>query len=137
LHQLRVHRTLSGAQAGAATNSLLSGIAKNDVAKFHRTVRSTNSVHANGRQRDQRAINGRCVARANSHQAAPDCPVCTRHCPVCQGNRGCNGRLHQTRKEITQYSCPVVHRTVRCAHRQKAIIAYQMELQRLLAALGL
>jgi hypothetical protein len=30
-----------------------------------------------------------------------------------------------------------VHRTVRCAHRQKARIAYQMELQRLLAALGL
>jgi hypothetical protein len=30
-----------------------------------------------------------------------------------------------------------VHRTVRCANRQKAIIAYQMEIQRLLAALGL
>jgi hypothetical protein len=42
----------------------------------HRTVRCANSVRANGRQRDQRTINGRRVARANDHQAALDCPVC-------------------------------------------------------------
>ena len=35
------------------------------------------------------------------------------------------------------YSLSGVHRTVRCLHGQKARIAYQMELQRLLAALGL
>jgi hypothetical protein len=29
-------------------------------------------------------------------------------------------------------SCPVVHRTIRCATRQKARIAFQLELQRLL-----
>jgi hypothetical protein len=34
-------------------------------------------------------------------------------------------------------SCLVVHRTVRCATRQKARIAFQLDLQRLLAALGL
>jgi hypothetical protein len=33
--------------------------------------------------------------------------------------------------------CLVVHRTVQCATRQKARIAFQLELQRLLAALGL
>jgi hypothetical protein len=33
--------------------------------------------------------------------------------------------------------CPVHHRTVRYATRQKARIAFQMDLQRLLAALGL
>jgi hypothetical protein len=33
--------------------------------------------------------------------------------------------------------CPVVHQTVRCTNGQKTRIAYQMELQRLLAALGL
>jgi hypothetical protein len=33
--------------------------------------------------------------------------------------------------------CPVVYRTVRCAHGQKSIKAYQMELQRLLGPLGL
>jgi hypothetical protein len=33
--------------------------------------------------------------------------------------------------------CPVVHQTVRCTTRQKAGIAFQVGLQRLLAALGL
>jgi hypothetical protein len=38
----------------------------------------------------------------------------------------------------TVYSdCPVAHRTVRCATRQKARIALFVDLQRLLAALGL
>jgi hypothetical protein len=34
-------------------------------------------------------------------------------------------------------SCPVAHRTVRCATRQKARMVFQVCLQRLLAALGL
>jgi hypothetical protein len=33
--------------------------------------------------------------------------------------------------------CPVAHRTVRCATRQKAILAFLVGLQRLLVALGL
>jgi hypothetical protein len=33
--------------------------------------------------------------------------------------------------------CPVVHRTVRCTTRKKVGIAFQVGLQRLLAALGL
>jgi hypothetical protein len=33
--------------------------------------------------------------------------------------------------------CPMVHRTVRCTTRQKASLAFQVGLQRLLAALGL
>jgi hypothetical protein len=76
------------------------------------------------------AINGRRVSRANCHWDTPDCPVC-------QEERGLNGRLRQRRKEIEHCSCLVVHRTVRCANRQKARIANQMEIQRLLAALGL
>jgi hypothetical protein len=46
------------------------------------------------------AIRGRRVARANSRQGAPDCPVCTGQCLVRQLPRICNGRLHQNRKEI-------------------------------------
>jgi hypothetical protein len=46
------------------------------------------------------AINGLHVARANGHQAAPDCPVC-------QGDQGLNGRLRQRRKEIGHCSCSV------------------------------
>jgi hypothetical protein len=48
----------------------------------------------------------------------------------------CNGRLRQIRKEIRTGQCPVVHRTVRCARRQKARIAFLKCSQRLLAALG-
>jgi hypothetical protein len=53
-----VHRTVSGAQDGSATNSLLSGIVEGAAAKIHRTVRGANSARANGRQRDQRATRG-------------------------------------------------------------------------------
>jgi hypothetical protein len=74
------------------------------------------------------AISGQRVARANGHQAAPDCPVCTGQCPVRQGDQRLNSRLRQKRKEIRHCSYSVVHRTVRCANRQKARIAYQMEI---------
>jgi hypothetical protein len=52
-----------------------------------------------------------------------------------------NGRLCLIWKEITHQTCysgcPVAHRTVRCATQQKARIAFHVDLQRLLAALGL
>jgi hypothetical protein len=50
---------------------------------------------------------------------------------------GANGRLRQIRKEIRTGQCPVVHRTVRCARRQKARNAFLECSQWLLAALGL
>jgi hypothetical protein len=53
------------------------------------------------------------------------------------GSKAANGRLRQIRKEIRTGQCPVVHRTVRCARRQKARIAFSDCSQRLLAALGL
>jgi hypothetical protein len=134
-----VHRTVSGAQAGSVVNSLLSGIAEGTTAKIHRTFRcAPDCPVCTGLSGEPTmpvpmvgsAINGRRVARANDHQAAPDYPVC-------QVDRGFNGRLRQRRKEIVHCSCPVVHHIVRCANRQKARIAYQMEIQRLLAALGI
>jgi hypothetical protein len=90
-----------------------------------------------------RVIRARRVARANGQKGhrtvrcAPDCPVCTGQCPVRQRLGICNGRLRQIRKEIRTGQCPVVHRTVRCARRQKARIAFLECSQRLLAALGL
>jgi hypothetical protein len=83
------------------------------------------------------AISGRRVAKANGHLVAPDCPVCTEQCPVWQGDQGINGRLRQERKEIRHCSCLVVYQTIRCVSGQKARISFQMEFQRLLAALGL
>jgi hypothetical protein len=83
------------------------------------------------------AISGRHMGRANGHQAAPDYPVCTGQCPLRQGGQRLNGRLCQKRKEIKHCLCPVVHRTVWCANRQKARISYQTEIRRLLTSLGL
>ena len=64
-------------------------------------------------------------------RCAPDSVRCA------NGSKAANGRLRQIRKEIRTGQCPVVHRTVRCARRQKARIAFLECSQRLLAALGL
>jgi hypothetical protein len=94
-----------------------------------------------------RATRGRHVARANGRHGTPDCPVCTGHCPVCTGQclvlqppRICNGcftRIGRRSRTNMNSGCSVVHRTVRCATRQKARIAFLVDLQRLLATLGL
>jgi hypothetical protein len=88
---------------------------------------------ANGRPRILRATRG----LANGRKGAPDCPVCTGHVRCANGSQICNGRLHCLRKEIGHRTVSGVHRTVRCARRQKARMAFQICSQRLLAALGL
>jgi hypothetical protein len=80
-----------------------------------------------------RAIRAGHVAEPTVGRGAPDCPVC----PVHQRLQRANGRLRKIRKEICTGQCPVVHRTVRCASRQKARNAFLECTQRLLAALGL
>jgi hypothetical protein len=111
-----------------------------DCPVVHRTVRWCTGLsgeptvsRANGRPRNPRATRG----RANGQKGAPDCLVYTGQCPVHQRLGICNGWLRQIRKEICTGQCPVVHRTVRCARRQKARIAFLKCSQRLLAALGL
>jgi hypothetical protein len=64
-------------------------------------------------------------------RCAPDSVRCA------NGSKAANGRLRQVRKEIRTGQCPVVHRTVRCARRQKERIAFPDCSQRLLATLGL
>ena len=135
-----VHRTVSSAPGWRLVNWSLSGIRRRRTAKIHRTVRWCTGLSgeptvgcANGRPRNPRVTRG----RANGLMGAPDCPVCTGQCPVRQRLQISNGRLHQNRKAISTGQCPVVHRTVRCASRQKARIAFLDCSQRLLAALGL
>jgi hypothetical protein len=87
----------------------------------HRTVRCPTGLSgvpaerpANDRPRDQRATRGlrqRSPGHIGLFGASPDCPVC-------HEDGGCNGRFHQTRKEITHCSlsggapdCPVQPRT--------------------------
>jgi hypothetical protein len=117
---------------------------KGDVAIIHGTVRWCTALSgeptvtsANGRPRNLRATRGLLQRSAG----APDCPMCTGQCPVSQSAQRSNGRICQIWKEIAHRTVyrtyPVAHRTVRCATRQKARMAFQVCLQRLLAALGL
>jgi hypothetical protein len=143
-----IHRTvrwcirLSG--ESSAMNSPLSGNGKGDVAIIHWTVwwctrlsGEPTVANANGRPRNLRATRGLLQGSAG----APDCPVCTGQCPMRQPTQRSNGWMCPILKEIahrTSYrTCPVAHRIFRCATRQKARIAYHVDLQRLLAALGL
>jgi hypothetical protein len=117
---------------------------RGDVAIIHRTVQwctrlsgEPTVASANDQPRNLHATRG----SSNGRQGAPDCLVCTGHYPVRQRARSCNSRLCPIWKAIAHRSvyrtCPVVHRTVRCATRQMARIAFLVGLQRLLAALGL
>jgi hypothetical protein len=131
---------LSGAPGRRLSNWLLLGLRRRHTAIIHRTVRWCTGLSgeptvgpANGRPWNPRATRG----KSQRSEGAPDCPVCTGHCPVCQRLQSANGRLRQRRKEICTGQCPVVHRTVRCARRQKARIAFLKCSQRLLATLGL
>jgi hypothetical protein len=84
----------------------------------------------NSRSRDQRATRGprqRSVGHTGL-SGAPTGPEAQRpNAPRMEGNRAPDCYI----------DCPVVHRTVRCTTQQKARIAYQIDVQRLLAALGL
>jgi hypothetical protein len=111
-----------------------------DCPVVHRTVRWCTGLagestvgRTNGRPHNPHATRG----KSQRSEGAPDCSVYTGQCPVRQWLQSANGRLRQRRKEIRTGQCPVVHRTVRCARRQKARIAFLKCSQRLLAALGL
>jgi hypothetical protein len=113
------------------------GYSSPDYPVVHRTVR-----WANGRQRNGRACNPRATRGCSNGQlGAPDCSVCIGQCPVRHLAQRSNGRLCPNWNEIVHRSsysgCSVAHRTVQCATRQKARIAFLVGLQRLLAALGL
>jgi hypothetical protein len=120
------------------------------TTKIHRTVRWCNRLSGEPTVACAtvgRAIRGRCVAAPTvgmghrTVRCAPDCPVCTGQCSVRQLPRICNGRMRQNRKEIRTGHAIV---TVRwrtglsgAPTRQKATLAFLVDLQRLLAALGL
>ena len=126
-----VHRTVYGAPGWLGVNWALSGKEKNDVAINHRTVRwctglsgELRALAANGRLRNPRATRG-------SHQWLVGH---TGKCPVRQPTPRPNGRLRIIWKEITHRTATVA---VRCTTRQKTRISFQVDLQRLLATLGL
>jgi hypothetical protein len=104
---------------------------------IHRTVRwctrlsgEPTVVSANGRLRNPRATRGpqqRSVGYTGLFGAPTDPEDQRSDAPDMEGDRAPDS-----------YSdCPVVHRTVQCTTRQKASLALQVGLQRLLATLGL
>jgi hypothetical protein len=128
-----VHRTVSGAPgwhlSTSCSQDFVGGVRLNITGLSGGAPDcpvSQQSVGANGRPRNPRATRG----KYQRLDGAPDCLVRQRL-------QDCNGRLHQIRKEIHTGQCPVVHRTVRCARRQKARIAFLECSHRLLATLGL
>jgi hypothetical protein len=98
-----VHRTVSGAPGWSPMDSPFSGKVWRRTTIIHLTVRWCTGLSGEPTVASAtvgRAIRRRRVARANGRQGAPDCPVCTGQCPVCQLARSCNSRLRQKRKEI-------------------------------------
>jgi hypothetical protein len=80
----------------------------------------------NGRLRDPHETRG----QANGREGAPDCPVRQRL-------SGCQRSASPFKERNPHRTVSGVHRTVRCARRQKARFAFLECSQRLLAALGL
>jgi hypothetical protein len=145
-----VHRTVSGAPGWFSVNRPLSGKVWRRTAIIHRTVRwctglSSGAPDYSVSQRSSaptvgRTIRGRRVAAptvGSGHRTvrcAPDSVRCANWpgaaTVVCAKKEGDRHR--------TGYSSyPVVHRTVRCTTRQKARIAFLVDLQRLLDTLVL
>jgi hypothetical protein len=134
-----VHRTVRWCtgqcpvrQAGVGQLAAL-GFRRRRTAINHRTVRWCTGLSgeptvspANGRPRNPRTTRG----RANGQKGAPDSVQCANG-----SETPTVGFAKEGKKSAPD--CPVVHRTVRCARRQKAGIAFLECSQRLLAALGL
>jgi hypothetical protein len=125
-------------------NSSLSGKEKGDVAIIHQTVRwctgqsgEPTMPAANGRPHDQRATRGSlqqsagCPGLSGVHQTVSGEPTDP------EEQRSAVPDMEGDRAPDMNSGCPVVHRTVQCTTRQKARMAFQIDLQWLLAALGL
>jgi hypothetical protein len=139
-----VHRTVSGAPSWLGVNWALSGMKKGDVAIIHRTVRwctglsgEPTALAANGRLRNLQAT------RVSLQQSVGHTGLSGVHRTVSGAPTGPEEQrsdapdMEGDRTSDSYRACPVVHRTVRCTTLQKARNAFQNDLQRLLAALGL
>jgi hypothetical protein len=139
-----VHRTVFGAPGWPTVNRLLSGKRQRCAAKIHRTVwwctrlsGEPTALAANGRLRNLRATRvslQRSVGQtglSGVHQTVSGAPMGP------EEQRSDAPNMEGDRAPDSYRACLVVHRTVRCTTRQKARMAFQMYLQRLLAALGL
>jgi hypothetical protein len=119
-----VHRTLSGAPGWSPVNWPLSGKLRRCTTIIHRTVQWANGRQINGRSLNPRATRGPLQRSAGGtrvsgvHRTVSGAPTSPKlqwsAAPGMEGNRA---------SDMNNW-CPVVHRTVRCATRQKARLAF-------------
>jgi hypothetical protein len=127
---VRCARLVSGEKAALGKRSAAYSYNSPDYPVVHRTVRWANGRQRNGRPHNPRATRGphQRSAGGTGLSGAPSGPKLHRStAPYLEGNRAPDSYIN----------CPVVHRTVRCTTQQKARLAFQDCLQRLLASLGL
>jgi hypothetical protein len=125
-----VHQTVSGAPGWPTVNRLLSGNNRGVRLKFTGLSGEPTAPAANGRPRDQRATRGQL-------QRSAGCTGLSGASTSPEEQRSAAPDMEGDRAPDMNSGCPVVHWTVRCTTRQKARLAFQVGLQRLLAALGL
>jgi hypothetical protein len=132
-----VHRTVSGAPGCSTVNWLLSGIGRATWLKFTGLSGGAPDCPVSQSRPSQR------LAAKSVGNTWPKPMIGWAHRTVSGAPTGPPAQRsdapgkERNRAPDCYSSCPVVHRTIRCATRQKAGIAFQVGLQRLLAALGL
>jgi hypothetical protein len=119
-----MHQTMSGAQAGKVTGVM---------AIIHQTVRCAPDCPVNQSRPRHRSA----AQSAGDVWPAPTVTRPHRTVRCAKGVVAATVGFARKGRISCIVPCPVVHRAAPCAHGQKATIAFQMELQRLLAALGL
>jgi hypothetical protein len=120
--QSGVHWTVSCAQASAWVNKPLSGKTQRTMAIIHQTVRCALDCPVS--QPRQRSV----ARSAGDTWTSPTVTRSHRTVRCATGPMDTTvGFSRKGRKSCTVH-CPVVHRTVRCIHGQKATMAFQMEL---------
>jgi hypothetical protein len=111
---------------------------------IHRTVRWCTGLSceptvasANGRPRDPRATHG-LQQRSVGHTRLSGVHQTVSGAPTDPEDQWSDAPDMEGDRAPDSYSdCPMVHWTLRCTTRQKASLAFQVGLQRLLAALGI
>jgi hypothetical protein len=139
----QAHRTVRCARLAGGEPAAL-GKTQRRMAIIHRTVRWCTGLSgepmiasANGRPRDLRGTRGP-RQRSVGHTGLSGVHRTVSGAPTDPENQRSDAPDMEGDRAPDSYSnCLVVHRTVRCTTRQKASLAFQVGLQRLLAAMGL
>jgi hypothetical protein len=126
-----VHWTVSGAQAGMP--SKLAALGKNSARCGYNSPDCSVCTRLSGEPAAPmptigHAISGRHVDFTNGRKVTPDCPVCHQNIQCATRVLAAMVSFARKGRKSRTIHCLVVDRTVRCTHRQKATMAFQMEL---------